>query len=145
MAVIAKTSVGLRIFGDDLDPDEITRQLGAQPTVGVRKGVERRRPSGHSHIALTGQWLLTAPTAAPGDLDEQIRALLATLTDDLEIWRDLGRRYRCDLFCGLFMIEGNEGIGLEPETVRLIGERGLKIDLDIYGAILSEKDGEAPR
>ena len=38
-----------------------------------------------------------------------------------------------DLLRGLFLVEGNEGMVLSATTLRRLGERGIKIDLDIYG------------
>jgi hypothetical protein len=68
----------------------------------------------------------------PGDLNAQITELLSGLTADLSVWRDLTRRYRGDLFCGLFMDEGKEGVELTPSTLAAMGARGLLLDLDIY-------------
>ena len=68
----------------------------------------------------------------PGDLDGQIAELLDQLTSDLGVWVDLTSRYRADIFCGLFLVEHNEGISISSETALKIGQRGLKLDLDIY-------------
>ncbi|RWM35699.1 DUF4279 domain-containing protein [Mesorhizobium sp.] len=38
MAEIAQRSASLRFFGDDLDPAELTKLLGGEPTYAVRKG-----------------------------------------------------------------------------------------------------------
>ena len=50
----------------------------------------------------------------------------------MSIWQDLTSRFRADVFCGLFMEEGNEGISLSNETLQRLAERGLTIDFDIY-------------
>jgi hypothetical protein len=68
----------------------------------------------------------------PGDLDGQIAGLLAGTTEDLAVWQRLTSAYDADIFCGLFLEEGNEGISLSPQTLRLLGERGIKLDFDIY-------------
>ncbi len=57
------------------------------------------------------------------------------VTDDLDVWSDIIRRYSCDLFCGLFMSEGNEGADLAPEMLAMLGARGLRLGLDIYGPV----------
>ncbi len=121
------------MFGEDLNPDEVTGLLGAAPTASARKGDMRRTGAGRGAVVRCGSWRLQADDASPGDLDAQVGALLATLTDDLAVWRDLSRRYRCDVFCGLFMRDGNEGAALEPGTLARLGERGLRLDLDVYG------------
>jgi hypothetical protein len=56
------------------------------------------------------------------------------LTEDLAVWEELTTRFSADLFCGLFMREGNEGLSLSPETMQALGSRRLLLGLDIYGA-----------
>ena len=128
MAGIGRTVLTLRFFGEDLDPAELTRLLRAEPTQAESKGDARRS----GHVAKEGSWRLSMEDSVPGDLEDQIRDLFACLTSDLAIWTSLTSLYRGDLFCGLFMQEGNEGLGLEPETLAMIGERGLRLALDIY-------------
>lgn len=43
MPEIARTRIGLRIFGDALDPDEITRLLGIAPADGLLSTQLRRK------------------------------------------------------------------------------------------------------
>jgi hypothetical protein len=47
-----------------------------------------------------------------------------------------------DLFCGLFLRTYNEGLTISPSTLRDLGEREIKIDLDIFGAGPIDKEGE---
>lgn len=133
MTELHRTRVTLRIVGDDLDPAEVTRLLGAEPTASSRKGEMRPTGAGREVATLCGSWRLGIADASPGDLDAQVGTLLAGLTDDLSVWRDLCRRYRCEMFCGLFMRDGNEGVTVGPGILAKLGERGLHIDLDIYG------------
>lgn len=130
MGAVAETSVCLRFFGEDLDPDELTRLLGADPTKSRRPGDPHRAPS----RVKVGAWLLDVGRRRSGDLDLQIAELLSRVTSDLEVWRDLNARYPGDLFCGLFLEESNEGISLKPQTSLAIGQRGLVIGFDIYSA-----------
>lgn len=131
MPELARTTVSLRIFGDALDPDAITRLMGVEPTGCARKGDTRRTASSRDVVARSGSWRLHA--GVPGDLGTQIGALLATLPSDPSVWRELSQRYRCDVFCGLFMRDANEGTELPPEVLAMLGERGLRLGLDIYG------------
>ena len=129
MGTVRETAVSVRFGGDDLDPDEITALLGVQPDIALRTGDPA--PNGRG-LCRTGIWLLKAPRSSPGDLDGQIASLLAKMSDDLSVWLVLSRRYRADLFCGLFLENGNEGITLSTETIRAIADRGLELGLDIY-------------
>jgi hypothetical protein len=110
--------VTLRFYGDDLDPDHVTRLLGAEPTKAVRKDDIWKTPGGREKVARTGSWRLEAEDCSPGDLDGQIARLLGQLTDTLPVWLDLTSRFRADLFCGMFMEESNEGLSHKPATLR---------------------------
>jgi hypothetical protein len=131
MPEIARTTVGLRIFGDALDPDEVTRLLGIAPTGCAHKGDTHRTASGREVVARSGSWRLDADLS--GNLNTQIGALLTKLPSDPTIWRELTEHYECDVFCGLFMRDGNEGVELSPEVMSMLGVRGLRLGLDIYG------------
>lgn len=92
------------------------------------------KSTGNKRVAKTGGWRLTAAENTEGDLDAQINELFAQLSSDLNLWRDLGARYSIDVFCGVFMKTGNDGVVLSPATLRLLGERQARLDLDIYDA-----------
>jgi hypothetical protein len=132
MPVVNSTVATLRFFGDDLQPDEITKALGRPPTESTIKGAEWTTPSGRHRVANKGCWRLCAQDREPGNLDAQIAELLSGLSNDLTVWADLTTRFRADVFCGLFLDEGNEGISLSPHTLSMLGARNLELDLDIY-------------
>jgi hypothetical protein len=130
MAVIAETLASLRFYGDDLEPEALTRRLGAPPSESWRMGevfgakrTARRR---------TGAWILRADRREPGDLDGQIDEIFSKLTDELSVWRDLAG-YRPDLFVGLFLEQSNEGIELHGKSLSLLADRGVRLGLDVYG------------
>ena len=94
--------------------------------VGKKTGIER--------IARTGIWSLHSVDREPENLDSQIEEILAKVTGDIETWQALARRYRADLFCGLFMEGGNEGLVISPASLVALGERGIELALDVYGS-----------
>jgi len=133
MAALHRAVATLRVVGDDLDPDEVSQLLGAQPSRSERKGQALQTRSGHVRTAPTGVWRLDAPATEPEDFDRQVATLLRALTPDLGTWQRLAARYRVDLFCGWFMRGGNEGVDVAPETLLALGSRHIKLGLDIYG------------
>jgi len=138
---VHETVASLRFSGDDLDADEITRLLGVTPSRAERKGQTIRGPrSGRERIARTGSWLLRVDHRSSGDLNAQIKELLELATDDTSVWRPLSKRYKPDVFCGVFLETLNEGFTLEAETLALLAERGLFIGFDIYGQRHSIRD-----
>ena len=130
MAAISRAVATLRVRGDELNPGEITRILGSEPTYAYSKGDVLPRPKGR--IAKFGMWRLEAPPLEPSDFNTQVASLLGQLTQDMRIWQELTSRYDVSLFCGWFMKESNEGEDLSPKTLIALGHRGLSLGLDIY-------------
>jgi Domain of unknown function (DUF4279) len=129
-----ETEASVSISGDDLDPDQITKLMGCAPNRSEKKGqvltIGGRGKA--APVAHRGLWRLQANRRSPDDLEAQIRELLAMLPQDLALWRELSARYEVSMFCGLFMGGWNNGIGLSPELLLAIAERGMALDLDIY-------------
>ena len=132
MAAISRIKVSLRISGDDLLPKDISNSLAYLPYQSQERGKEVETPSGKSRIAKFGMWRLIASEQEPGDLDHQVSEILDQLTDNLVVWHELAENYHIDLFCGIFMESGMEGISLSPESLQMLGERKILLGLDIY-------------
>lgn len=139
MPTIARTHASLRFSGDDLDPDDVTARLGAQPDLWAAKGevIRSRSSPGPKTTAKTGRWSLGVKPRGPGDLDGQIKELFGLLTPDLSVWRELSTEFESDLFVGFFMDVFNEGLEVSSDCLAMLGERGVKLALDVYG---SEED-----
>jgi Domain of unknown function (DUF4279) len=144
MAAISLSTAALRIFGESLDPNEISQRLGCAPTHSHRKGELRSTRTNMLHRM--GMWRLVAEDSEPEALDAQVARLLDKVTPDLEVWKDLGTRFSVDMFCGLFMNESNEGLELSPSTLHALGQRGISLSLDVYGPTNEEHahDATAP-
>lgn len=141
MPQLHKSSVTLRISGDDLIPDEITRLLGASPTHAETKGDKiLGKKSGRVRIAKCGMWRLCASDREPGDMDGQIQEILSQATGDLAAWQSITNKYHADLFCGLFMRVRNEGLTISPHSLAALGARGIEMGLDIYGGDEDEEE-----
>src|SRR5947209_5931615 len=79
---VDRTSACLRFFDDDLDPEQVTRLLGCQPTHASRKG-DLLPSKRYQKIAHTGSWRLQTPEGDSRTLEEQIASLLDRVSDDL--------------------------------------------------------------
>ncbi len=126
------SSVSLRVFGDDLDPDEITRLLDARPTAARRKG-DVIPDTRYHRIASIGSWMLKTKLGKKTPLPGKIEDLIDKLTADLKVWADINKRFSVDIFCGVFLDEWNRGYELPHALVKKIADRGLRIGFDIYG------------
>ena len=132
MAALSLSSATLRIYGDDADPDQISVLLKCTPSDSYRKG-DATYPPKNLKPQRHGMWRLMAADCEPEALDSQIIGLLNQVTQDLAIWKQIAASHEVDIFCGLFMNESNEGLRLSPQTLARLAERGIALDLDIYG------------
>ena len=134
MAHLHKSVATLRISGAELIPSEITTLLGGVPDIARTKGEQIIGRSGATRISKIGQWHLHATDTEPENLDAQVSELLSKLTEDIAIWQSVTSRFNADIFCGWFMAHGNEGVEISPTTLKALGNRGISLSLDIYGA-----------
>jgi hypothetical protein len=147
MSAIAKSTVSIRFFGEDLDPAEITRTLGREPSTHYRKG-DKRTSAGREYERKCGAWIAAAEDKTPEAINDQLDDLFANMSQDMQSWLTLSSKYDADVFCGLFMDETNEGFSLRPATLQALASRGLEIDFDVYRpteneGIATHRDGEA--
>ena len=132
MAKLVDTSVSLCFYGDDLDPDALTRALGVAPSQSGRKGEVFVGEAGRSRVVKTGYWRLQSENNLSGDMDTQIAAMLAQMTDSDVVWRDLSQRYDGRIFFGWFLTSGNDMADISAQTLQACAARGLAFCFDVY-------------
>lgn len=133
MSTGLETKASIRLFGDDLDPDEVSRLLGCAPDHSRRRGalVPRGR-SGPLVVSPWGSWIIETSWQSGQQLDEQMVARLARTTGDLAIWRGLAAEFDLSAYCGF--ARGGSGVGFElaPGTLAALRERRIRFSLEIY-------------
>jgi hypothetical protein len=131
--MVFESACTLILQGDSLEPEEVTRKLGAEPTFSGRIGGARQRhASGPIAPLHTGLWRLSADRSSPADLDSQVQGILDKVTSDYAIWSDLRAQFDINMFVGLFMASGNEGLRVSDATVAKLAARRIALDFDIY-------------
>jgi hypothetical protein len=134
MTMVSRSLASLQVMGDALDPDAVTARLGCQPTHSHAKGeVVARQGKVPPRTAPSGMWSLIAAETSPADVDGQVAWLLDQCTTDLEAWAWVGERYQLRLFCGWFMDHLNEGLTISATSLERLGQRGVLLDIDLYG------------
>ena len=116
---IDEVTVSLRIFGEDLDPTEITNLLGCKPSSARRKG-EIIPDKRYHRVAKIGSWHLEGDASSSTTLEEQIRELLNKVTAELAVWKNLASRFKVDIFCGVFFKNFNCKFELSPELMKYV-------------------------
>ncbi len=126
MGPVNRIKVTLRVFGDEgLDTLEVGRLLGNDAADVASRS--HTQPDGTVRTA--NSWRLQVEGE---ELDSLVMTIFSKVTADLQIWDELSRKYRLDLFCGLFLSEEKQGVELPPQVLRAVAERGLSIGFDIY-------------
>jgi len=128
---IGRTTASLRLSGEDLEPEAVSTQLGCAPTASYRKGDPA--DSRGKRLRNFGSWRLESSLDGRHCLDDHIEDLLARVTGNLSTWKELGR-FKPDVFVGYFLSGFNQGDGISARTLRMLAERGIRLELDIYSA-----------
>jgi len=123
-----KCSFTLGVYGEDLDPDEISSLLGCAPTRAHRRGDLRKSGTPWPQ----GCWTHAVEGTPPTGPEELVHLLLARLPTDEGLWKMLRARYRVTLGFGIFNEGWNRGFALSPEALRRIQAIGVGVDFDIY-------------
>ena len=133
MSNISRSTVSIRLFGAELNPEQITRILGCPPSSAAKTGEKIIKSNGNERIIKKGFWLLDYGASDEIVIEEKINILFGKLTDNLESWREITKDLDvADIFCGLFVGNWNEGFTLSQSTLRKISDRNLEIGFDIY-------------
>lgn len=67
-------------------------------------------------------------------IDNQIADLLNSLPNNLSLWPRLTTDFDCYINVGVWFTDNSwtGGFCLQAQTLRMLGERGLKVDFDMY-------------
>ncbi|MBO9622761.1 MAG: DUF4279 domain-containing protein [Sphingomonas sp.] len=117
-------SATLRIHGDCLPLDQITKHLGIQPTHQHRKG-DPPKPGGRG--ASSDAWHLTAAVPEEVELTEHLRELWRTIKPGIEYLRSLDAKV--DVFCGYRSNDGIVGFEVAPDALEIF--RALNVPFGV--------------
>ncbi len=134
MAAIARVRVSLRVFGDSLEPEEVSALLGRDPTRCHRKGdpMGGRAGKGGTAVEPTGAWILDSALSEKAEIEEHVETLLSGVSNDSDEWEQLTSRFSASILCSVFLDQYNEGFEVSPRLARSLADRGLVIAFDIY-------------
>ena len=133
MADISRSTVSIRLFGSELNPERITQLLGCEPSSAAKTGEKIIERNGQERIVKKGFWHLTYGESDEVILEEKIELLFGKLTTNLDSWREVTRNLdTADIFCGLFIDNWSEGFTLSQSILKKISDRNLEIGFDIY-------------
>lgn len=129
----AQAFASLRLFGDLLVPEEISRLLSLVPTSFAAKGSRTVAASGKSRVAPTGRWILESRGHVTStDLEQHIAWLLDRLDEAGIAPTKLPAVSRADVFCFWVSATGTGGPEFSPELLGRLAKCHLALGLDIY-------------
>jgi hypothetical protein len=129
---LEESSVGINFTSEKLDRQEITDQLGVQPTKAWNPG--EKHPignKGHTRITDWGMWYYTDERDSL-DLNDKLIELLGNLNHDLSVWKELTEKYDAWIDVAGYMRNWTRGFSLKSEVMQLLVERNLEIVFDVY-------------
>jgi hypothetical protein len=127
--IVDETDVCLAVYGEDLDPAEVTKLLRCEPSSSHRRGDRMKSSRALRH---NGAWLLSVRGST--DPEELTAGLLDRFVAvDGSVWAGLAQRHDLQLRFGLFLNRWNRGLELSPELVGRIARIHARVIFDIYG------------
>jgi len=121
-----EVAVALCIYGEHLEPKEITKLLGVEPTHAHVRG---ERKSLRSPPWDKGAWIREVRRFEPICADDMLEELLRGVPDDPVIWRSLSARYHLRFDFALHTDVGGT-FNLSPRSVHRIAQ--LDAEFQIY-------------
>jgi hypothetical protein len=129
---IDRLEVALRVAGDALDPERITRMFGVAPTLAARKG-EQVDHDGVPVAQPTGIWTYALPASPEWELADGIDTLLEQLPADPALWESIAGWADVAVVCALYVHDVDRSAALPPDTLARLAERRLTLTLEIHG------------
>jgi len=126
-------TVEFRIYGEDLNPSEVTNELGLEPTL-IHLAGERRS---QTTVWQEGMWGYNGYSANHGckewqSLEDGLLFLIEKLNPVKPVIKKLKRKYRLVMWCGCFQEDVNSSLTLSPLILKMLGSLGVELTLDTY-------------
>ena len=134
--------ITLKISGENLDPEEVSRLLRPAPDP-AHPEKERNAPGKEYPLADKKKrgwrirWLST--DTDEWDVDVAIGDLMQALNSDIATWQSLSSQFRVELSIKLSMRTQNKGFCLSPGTMRYLGDRHIEAGFDVYYEVEQEE------
>ncbi|RQP21159.1 DUF4279 domain-containing protein [Piscinibacter terrae] len=126
-----EVAVALCVYGSDLDPIEVTKLLGVDPTHAHRRG---ERKTLRSPPWDKGAWIRELRCFEPIDPDGMFEELLLDVSSEPAVWRSLASRFQLRVDFAVHTDVGCTFV-LSPNTVQRIAALGAEFQIYIqaYG------------
>jgi Domain of unknown function (DUF4279) len=124
--VFRRFRASLRISGDGLGMDEISRTLGLTPTHTHRKGEPHGNGSRSQSI-----WIFEPAIDRTRPLDEHIMALWNAIRPHIPYLRELKQKFHVDIFCGYRSNSDNAGFEVDYRCLGSFAELEIPFGVSV--------------
>jgi hypothetical protein len=125
-------SVQLLIVGDDLDEAEVSKKLGLQPTVFLKKGEPMGSQKRRTHSSWAYDVRPSTDEPAWSSLEDGLKALADQLMPLKNTLSEIRQRYSTDAYCGHFGSGFGGGPSISAETLGRLADLGLMLTIKTY-------------
>jgi hypothetical protein len=126
-----EAAVALCLYGEELEPEEVSLLLQASPTHAHRKGDRKELRSPPSR---QGAWVLEVRRFEPISLDSMLEELFSPLPTSEAVWQRLTSRFQVRIDIAVDTDVGFT-LALSPKSMQLIVSRRAEVQLSVqaYG------------
>jgi hypothetical protein len=120
----------LALYGQDLDPADVTAKLGLAPSSSHRRG---DRPGTRVAPYRRGAWFLELGGTPPRGPEALVDDLLERLPDaEAAVWAELRGRFEIQVRFGIFLQSWNRVFGLRADQLARLAAMAHRFEYDIY-------------
>jgi hypothetical protein len=128
-------AAAIHVYGDTLQPEEVTRLFGVVPSESETPGVPLRHADGSViRTPKSGRWTygVSASGADALNFNEAVEVVLGKLPRDAATWRAVAKLGSVHLSVTLVIQDANSEMWLDPQLLSFLGERGVGIHIEAY-------------
>lgn len=128
MTTAHRYTVELRLYGEQLDPDTITRETGLQPCQVRVRGAQLG-----TRTYTRGMWAFDGN--GPGEwtsLEEGLAFVLARLGGSVDLFATYRQEYKFVWWCGHFQSSFDGGPTISAALLERLGRLGAELFIDNY-------------
>jgi hypothetical protein len=126
---VDESSATLAVYGQDLEPHDVTALIGVEPSDSFRRGFKR---GPRSPAMAHGAWFLEVRGVAPDGPAVQLETLLSKLPESTHVWQQLHERYTVQLRLALHVQGWNKGFSLSKQLTARLAVLGVDLEFDLY-------------
>jgi hypothetical protein len=119
-------SASLRIFGNDLNIDIVTKELGVEPTISYKKGDTKGKT-----VYKQDAWIYESQLADDVQIDKHINDLWIRFQDKIDYLKGLKDKFQVDIFLGYRSNCDHAGIEIAYDSLKIFNALEIPFGLSI--------------